>query len=328
MGLESALPGPRQGIWGAVFGQRSSNKKLLMLIRFAVFALIICYHQSIIQPAQAIKFVSRKQWGARPAKSSMTPVGKPKGVKIHYTGGYMPKGGHSACAGKLKGIQSQHLNHPTEGYSDIAYTLAVCQHGYVFEARGAKWRTGANGNGQLNRDHQSVLGLVGSAGDTQPSSQMISGIKDAVTYLRQKGCGKEVKGHRDGYSTACPGGPLYKLLKDGKLNPSGGGGGGKKPKPKPKPKPKKPGKSKPGSKAVKFPGVAWFHRKPKSSIVTAMGKRLVAVGCSAYKEGPGAQWTDADRASYKKWQQKLGYSGKDADGWPGKTSWDKLKVRK
>ncbi|EDN05947.1 predicted protein [Histoplasma mississippiense (nom. inval.)] len=319
MGLESGLPEPRQGIMGAAFGQRSSNKKLLMLIRFAIFALILCYHQSFIQPAEAIKFVSRKQWGAKPPKSSMSPVGHPKGVKIHYTGGYMSKGGHSKCAGKLRVIQNEHLNHPTEGYSDIAYTLAVCQHGYVFEARGAKWRTGANGNAQLNRDHQSVLGLVGSDGDTQPSNQMIQGIKDAVTYLRQKGCGTEVKGHRDGYSTACPGGPLYKLLKDGKLNPSGGGGDSE-------PKPKKPGK-KPSSKLVKFPGASWFHRKPKSSIITAMGKRLVAEGCSVYKQGPGPQWTGADRASYRKWQQKLGFSGKDADGWPGKTSWDKLKVR-
>ncbi|PGH04570.1 hypothetical protein GX51_03402 [Blastomyces parvus] len=326
MGHDSALPAPREGLWGALLGQRSSNRKLLMLIRLAVFALLVCCHQSFIQPAEAIKWVSRKQWGARPAKSSMTPVGNPKGVKIHYVGGAIPKGGHSKCAGKLRNIQIQHHNDRTQGYGDIAYTLAVCQHGYVFEARGAKWQTGANGNGQLNRDHQSVLGLVGSVGDTQPSKQMIQGIKDAVTYLRGKGCGKEVKGHRDGFPTACPGGPLYKLLKDGKLNPSGGGGGGKKPKPKPKPKnPKKPGKSK--AKTVKFPGASYFHKKPKSKIITAMGKRLVAVGCSAYKEGPGPQWTDADRASYKKWQQKLGYRGRDADGWPGKTSWDKLKVK-
>ncbi|MEW2406477.1 peptidoglycan-binding protein [Streptomyces griseoviridis] len=75
-----------------------------------------------------------------------------------------------------------------------------------------------------------------------------------------------------------------------------------------------------------FPGAAWFKKNPKSPIVTAMGKRLVAVGCSAYKSGPGAQWTDADKASYAKWQRKQGYTGADADGWPGKTTWDALKV--
>lgn len=75
-----------------------------------------------------------------------------------------------------------------------------------------------------------------------------------------------------------------------------------------------------------FPGVAWFKKLPKSVLVTAMGKRLIAEGCSAYTSGPGPQWTAADRASYAKWQRKLGYTGTDANGWPGKTSWDKLHV--
>ncbi|MEU6684430.1 peptidoglycan-binding protein [Streptomyces sp. NPDC046832] len=77
-----------------------------------------------------------------------------------------------------------------------------------------------------------------------------------------------------------------------------------------------------------FPGAAFFKREPKSPVITAMGKRLVAVGCSAYKDGPGPQWTDADRASYAKWQRKRGFTGTDADGWPGKSTWDALKVPK
>ncbi|MEU6633822.1 peptidoglycan-binding protein [Streptomyces parvus] len=75
-----------------------------------------------------------------------------------------------------------------------------------------------------------------------------------------------------------------------------------------------------------FPGAAWFKKNPKSAIVTAMGKRLVAEGCSAYASGPGPQWTTADKDSYAKWQRKRGFSGTDADGWPGQTTWDALKV--
>lgn len=75
-----------------------------------------------------------------------------------------------------------------------------------------------------------------------------------------------------------------------------------------------------------FPGSTFFKNKPKSAIVTAMGKRLVAEGCSAYSSGPGPQWTEADRLSYQKWQRKLGYTGSAADGYPGKASWDKLRV--
>jgi hypothetical protein len=86
--------------------------------------------------------------------------------------------------------------------------------------------------------------------------------------------------------------------------------------------------SKPKPKYEPFPGTDFFKREPKSPIVTAMGKRLVAVGCSAYESGPGPQWTDADKASYAKWQRKNGYTGADADGWPGKATWDALKVPK
>ncbi|MCX4698633.1 peptidoglycan-binding protein [Streptomyces sp. NBC_01373] len=75
-----------------------------------------------------------------------------------------------------------------------------------------------------------------------------------------------------------------------------------------------------------FPGAAWFRKHPRSPIVTAMGKRLVALGCSAYTDGPGPQWTEADRRSYAKWQRKLGYTGASADGWPGAKSWAALQV--
>ncbi|MFI1966711.1 peptidoglycan-binding protein [Streptomyces pathocidini] len=75
-----------------------------------------------------------------------------------------------------------------------------------------------------------------------------------------------------------------------------------------------------------FPGASFFETGRSSKIITAMGKRLVAEGCGRYEVGPGPEWTAADRKSYAAWQRKLGYSGDDADGVPGRTSWDKLKV--
>jgi hypothetical protein len=90
----------------------------------------------------------------------------------------------------------------------------------------------------------------------------------------------------------------------------------------------KPGKPVPVPKFEPFPGVDFFKRYPRSPIVTAMGRRLVAEGCSAYSSGPGPQFTAADIRSYAKWQRKQGYSGASADGWPGRKSWDALKVPK
>lgn len=75
-----------------------------------------------------------------------------------------------------------------------------------------------------------------------------------------------------------------------------------------------------------FPGTAFFTANPSSPVVTAMGRRLVAEGCGRYRVGPGPRWSEADRQSYAAWQRKLGFAGSDADGWPGRASWNALKV--
>lgn len=83
----------------------------------------------------------------------------------------------------------------------------------------------------------------------------------------------------------------------------------------------------PGSRALEpFPGTRWFRTEPRSPIITAMGRRLVAEGVALYSDGPGPQWTDADLRSFAKFQRKIGYRGADADGWPGPVSWAKLRV--
>ncbi|NML50336.1 N-acetylmuramoyl-L-alanine amidase [Streptomyces sp. R302] len=75
-----------------------------------------------------------------------------------------------------------------------------------------------------------------------------------------------------------------------------------------------------------FPGTQFFRDAPSSPVITAMGRRLTAEGCARYRIGPGPRWTEADRQSYAAWQRKLGFRGADADGWPGATSWNALKV--
>ncbi|MFE7413566.1 peptidoglycan-binding protein [Streptomyces laurentii] len=82
----------------------------------------------------------------------------------------------------------------------------------------------------------------------------------------------------------------------------------------------------PSPRLQPFPGTAFFTAKPSSPVVTAMGRRLMAEGCGRYRVGPGPRWTEADRQSYAAWQRKLGFTGSDADGWPGRASWNALKV--
>ncbi|MFH9419985.1 peptidoglycan-binding protein [Streptomyces sp. NPDC017529] len=89
------------------------------------------------------------------------------------------------------------------------------------------------------------------------------------------------------------------------------------------PSPATPG---PAPACEPFPGAAFFAEGRRSPVITAMGRRLVAEGCARYEVGPGPEWTAADRNSYAAWQRKLGYSGGDADGIPGRVSWDRLCV--
>jgi len=166
--------------------------------------------------------ITRGKWGARNPTGSygwMPPT--PKGVKVHYTGGYVdPRllSDHDRCISAVQGIQRGHMN--GNGWIDIGYSFVVCPHRKVFEGRGLGHLPAANGAG-LNSGHYAVLGLVGNSGLTEPNQGMIAGIRDAIAYIRKHGgAGKEIKGHRDGYSTDCPGGPLYRLVCNGTFEPT------------------------------------------------------------------------------------------------------------
>ncbi|WP_055523688.1 peptidoglycan-binding protein [Streptomyces graminilatus] len=76
-----------------------------------------------------------------------------------------------------------------------------------------------------------------------------------------------------------------------------------------------------------FPGVSFFHTGKKSPIIAATHHRLVAEDCNRYESSANADvWGPGDVKSFATWQQKLGFKGNDANGIPGKTSWDKLRV--
>jgi len=251
-------------------------------------------------------WISRSDLGW-PESGAPTQTDNPRGVKIHYEGDYTPVVDHSKCAGRWTSIRNSHMANTSEGWSDVAYNLAVCRHGFVLEGRGAGRRTGANGNQPLNAAHYAILVMIGSEGDTEPTSEAIAATKEAIQYLRthSKPAGREIKGHRDGYATECPGGPLYDYVTSGRLEPDMGS---------------------PSPIYAPFPGASFFKVGRVHPLITAMGKRLVQEDCSAYKVGPSDDWSSADQRSYAKWQVKLGYSGDDADGIPGPTSWAKLKV--
>lgn len=187
-----------------------------------------------------MRLVSRKEWGARTPKQGISPLSGTRGVKVHYTGSHVPVSlAHSQCDNAVRGIQNGHMD--DNGWSDIGYSAVVCRHGYVYVGRGPNKLPAANGEG-LNSSHYAVCGLVGSSGFTTPSDEMLNGIRDAIEWLRKEGeAGNEIKGHRDGYATTCPGAKLYAWVKKGAPRPGGS-------------TPAKPSKPSTPSKAPKFPG--------------------------------------------------------------------------
>lgn len=92
--------------------------------------------------------------------------------------------------------------------------------------------------------------------------------------------------------------------------------------------PKKPA-AKPKPVYEPFPGKNFFHGGRHSPIVTALGRRLVALGFGKhYRTGPGPNWTNADRWNVRDFQRDQGWTGDEADGYPGPDTWAALKIPK
>ncbi|MFI9558887.1 N-acetylmuramoyl-L-alanine amidase [Nonomuraea endophytica] len=165
--------------------------------------------------------ISRRAWGARAPKQT-TKIRSTRGVKVHYVGNRVdPRllADHDRCLALMKQIQGWHMT--GNGWNDFAYSYASCPHGDILTGRGPGILVGANGPG-LNAGHYAVLGLVGNTGLVEPTDAMLHAILDAIDLLRERGgAGREIKGHRDGYATDCPGTALYAWVRRGAPRPGG-----------------------------------------------------------------------------------------------------------
>lgn len=171
---------------------------------------------------------TRASWGARNQRGS-SYLSSAYGVKAHYTGGRVDPAtltDHERCRVAVRGIQSGHMN--GNGWNDIGYSMVVCNHA-VMIGRGPKVLPAANGSG-LNSGHYAILVLVGTAGVTTITDAMKVHFHAARTYLRTYGnAGPEIKRHRDGYATECPGPSVSAWVQAGAKLPSGAGAPAKPP---------------------------------------------------------------------------------------------------
>jgi putative peptidoglycan binding protein len=163
--------------------------------------------------------VARTEWGA-PATSPAADMPTALGVKIHWIGGHYNTPAHGdLCAAQVRAIRAEHLADSVNHWVDIAYNFVICQHGYVYEGRGLRKESGANGNQPLNLAHYAICAIQGT--NEHASDDLKRGLRDAISYLRNNGAGPEILGHRDGYNTDCPGDELYAWVHAGAPRPGG-----------------------------------------------------------------------------------------------------------
>ncbi|MBV2152784.1 peptidoglycan-binding protein [Kitasatospora sp. SUK 42] len=80
-----------------------------------------------------------------------------------------------------------------------------------------------------------------------------------------------------------------------------------------------------GTTSNAFPGADQFGPGANNAYVTKLGQMLAQRGGSRfYSEGPGPRWGEADRKATQAFQQAQGWTGSEADGIPGKATWDYL----
>lgn len=166
-----------------------------------------------------INLVTRAEWGARDRKGDVPLRLPPLGVKIHYLGQRVdPKivKDHSRCLALLKAVQADHMDN--RRWVDLGYTAAVCPHQEVLVGRGPHVLPAANGEG-LNAQHYAVVAMLGDSGLNIAPAPMLHGLVDAIDWLRSEGAGNQVKRHRDGYATTCPGPFLSAWVKAGAHRP-------------------------------------------------------------------------------------------------------------
>lgn len=145
--------------------------------------------------------VTREQWGAAPPQPrTQWPTGQPTGHTIHWEG----SGGqtdHGNCAAEVRSIQQFHFR---QGYADIAYNWAVCNHGVIFQCREVEHFQSAAQN-QGNPVRAAICYLGG------PNFPFTKAAKKAIAWLIQNAPALKSRlyaiGHRDEPSckTACPG---------------------------------------------------------------------------------------------------------------------------
>lgn len=163
---------------------------------------------------------SRAAWGARPSRGGPGDLDPARvvGLAFHWPAMTRPLTTVAAVKAALRGWQDYHMD--GQGWSDIAYQVAVDQAGNEYTLRGLGTISGANGDSTVNRTHGSLL-LILAPGET-PTRAMIRTVRRVVKRHRALFPNStQLVGHTDirPEPTACPGPAVDAALDAGVFEP-------------------------------------------------------------------------------------------------------------
>jgi len=166
-----------------------------------------------------MRVMPRSAWTSVPRPvAALVDMRGPVGLALHWPG---PKAsdppigdpGTKVIARILEAERDYHVT--GHGWTDIAYGAAVDQAGRVWDCRGLRYRSAANGNQTVNATHGAVTCLLGP--HEQPSPAMVDAIRQLrrTLWLSRFPRALAVVGHCDLHSTDCPGPAVRTMIRQG-----------------------------------------------------------------------------------------------------------------
>lgn len=162
--------------------------------------------------------VTLAQCGIAPIVGKSTAINGSEGDTGHYGGD--PLGGfpwdHSRCPSIWRAWDAFHRS---KGWAGVAYNYGVCHHQFIFEGRGAGFRSAAQGTNAGNATSYAVVAMIG-AGEPLTDAHKLAWLDArALLMAGPRPASAKIHTHDDWHSTSCPGDPLRAWIKAGAPSP-------------------------------------------------------------------------------------------------------------